>query len=201
MTISLYTGSPGSGKSLHMAKELFWHVKMGRSVICNFEINTDRFRDSKSYHYVSNGDMTPEYLIDFARKYFDNKPYKESSIYLYIDECSIQFGAREWNAAGRKQWIEFFQQHRKLGYEIRLISQMDSMIDKNIRGLVEYEVKHRKVNNYGLFGTVCSILFLGRPVICCVRYWYPMKQRINAEFMLGSKRYYSLYDTFKLFDG
>lgn len=200
MAITLYTGSPGSGKSVHMARELYWHVRMKRPTICNFEIDLDKFKDGSSFHYVPNDALNPGYLIQFSRDYFKDKQYREAAIKLYIDECSIQFGARQWNAPDRKAWIEFFQQHRKLGFEIKLISQMDTMIDKNIRGLIEYEVKHRKVNNYGLFGFVVSCLFIGKPLVCCVRYWYPMKQRLDAEFFLGAKRYYRLYDTYKLFD-
>lgn len=198
--ITIYSGSPGSGKSLHVAKSLYWDVRMGRPCICNFDINHEMFKKgTDSFTYVENDTLSPEYLIDYSQSHFENRPYREGEIRLYLDEIAIKLGAREWNAYDRKDWITFFQQHRKLGYDIILITQMDTMLDKQVRGLVEYEVKHRKVNNYGIFGGIVSLFCLGRPLCCGVRYWYPMKQRINAEFFLGMKRYYRLYDTYKIF--
>lgn len=75
------------------------------------------------------------------------------------------------------------------------------MIDKQIRSVIEYEVSHRKVNVVGLFGKCVGALALGHPVICAVTYWYGQKMRLASEWMLGTRKYYRLYDTFKMFDG
>ena len=37
--IYFYTGTPGSGKSLHMASEIYEAMYKGKNVIANFEIN------------------------------------------------------------------------------------------------------------------------------------------------------------------
>ncbi len=37
--IYLYTGTPGSGKSYHVAKEIYFYLYHGRNVIANFDIN------------------------------------------------------------------------------------------------------------------------------------------------------------------
>ena len=39
--IYMYTGTPGSGKSYHVAKEIYWNLRHGRNVIANFDINYD----------------------------------------------------------------------------------------------------------------------------------------------------------------
>lgn len=198
--IFLYSGTPGSGKSIHQAMQIYYAVKFGRPVIANFEIDRSMFRNgARTFICKENDELTPEYLEEFARQYFADRKFKEQEIQLYIDECSLMFSAREWNGKDRKAWIRFFQLHRKLGYNVYLVSQMDTMIDKNIRGLVEYEVKHRKLNNVGWVGKLASLVFLGHPVICCVTYWYGQKMRISSEFILGRRRYYRLYDTFKVF--
>lgn len=200
MTIYLYTGTPGSGKSLHMAAEIYWHVRMKRRCICNFEIDKNIFKDGgKAFVYVENDELDFEYLEQSSRDYFANHPYKEGSLKLYIDEAQLLFNARDWNSASRKDWIKFFTQHRKLGYDVYLITQFDTMLDKQIRALIEYEYKHRKLNNIGWVGKCASLLALGHPVIVCVKYWYPLKERLAAEWIIGRRRFYRLYDTTKIF--
>lgn len=198
--IYLWSGTPGSGKSLHMAERIYYDIKMKRPVVANFEINRNLFKDSKTFFFCDNADMTPEKLLEFSRWWFRKKPVKEGTISLYIDECSLIFNARDWNREDRKAWVRFFQLHRKAGYNVYLISQMDGMIDKQIRALVEYHVVHRKVNNVGLFGKFVSLFALGHPVVCAVTYWYGQKMRLSAEWFLGRKKFFRMYDTFKLFD-
>lgn len=198
--IYLYTGTPGSGKSLHQAEILYWAVKMGRPVIANFDINRDLFQDCSSFHYVSNEQLTPQYLRDYSLEYFAGKTVKESEITVFIDECAIQFNARDWNSPLRKDWVKLMQLHRKLGMDIILVSQFDTMIDKQIRNLVEYEVKHRKVNNIGWFGKLVSVLAAGHAVIIGITYWYPTKMRLRSQWTIGRKRLYKLYDTYMTFE-
>lgn len=199
----LYTGTPGSGKSYHMSQLIYWAVRKGDPVICNFEINKDVFkgRDTSMFFYVDDQQLTPENLYKFSRWYFGDKPVKEGKITLYIDECAVYFNARSWGDKSRKDWVKFFTQHRKLGYDIILITQFDTMIDKQVRALVEYEVKHRKLNNVGWVGKLASVVFVGRPVFVCISYWYPQKERLSAQFVLGRNKYFGFYDTYAVFDG
>lgn len=199
MTIYLLTGTPGSGKSLYMARELYWHVRQGRPTICNFDLNRDLFKDSSSFTLRENDELTPEFLIDYSREYFSTHRFREDCIRLYIDECQLLFNARDWNSANRRGWIKFFTQHRKLGYEIKLISQFDTMIDKQVRALIEYEYKIRKLNNIGWVGKMATLFAVGHPVCIAVKYWYPMKERLGSEWFVGRKRIYRLYDTQKIF--
>lgn len=206
--IYLYTGTPGAGKSYHMAETIYYDVKYHRPVVCNFEVNRDLWRDGgKTFYYVPNRILTPQNLAKISEVYFEDHKKREGSLKLYIDECQIIFNARNWNdkgtvsAASRADWIKFFTQHRKLGYDIYLISQFDTMIDKQIRSLVEYEVKHRKLNNVGWVGKLATVLFFGRPVFLAINYWYPMKERLSCDWRLGRKKFYRMYDTNLVFDG
>lgn len=202
MTVYLFTGTPGSGKSLHQAMNIHWALKMGKPVIANFEIDDSAYR-SNLFRFVDNSQMTPEFLEAFAVDYYagryDARKNREGSIKLYLDECQLLFNARDWNAKDRLRWVRFFSQHRKLGYDIYMVAQFDTMIDKQIRSLVEYEVKHRKFNNFGKFGQLVNVVLAGRALCVGVTYWYGMKERLGSEFFLGRKRYYELYDTLKLF--
>ena len=116
-----------------------------------------------------------------------------------LDECQLLFNAREWDAKGRKEWLSFFTQHRKYGYDVILVAQFDRMIDRQIRSLIEYEQVHRKVSNFGVWGKLFSLFSLGK-LFVAVKVWYPMKERVGAEFFKANKRYYSLYDTYKHFE-
>lgn len=195
--ITVMTGTPGSGKSLNMAKSIYWRVKFGKPVVANFEINEKMFKDVSSYVYVPNEMLSPVELERIAREYFEDHEFGEGKIKLYIDECQLIFNSRTWNK--NSDWIRFFSQHRKLGYDIYLVAQYDEMIDKQIRTLIEYQMHHRKVNNVGLFGKLVTVMFLGHPVVVAVRTWYGQKMRLGAEWMIGTKKYYRLYDTYKLF--
>lgn len=200
--IYLYSGTPGSGKSLHTASKIYWWLRNKRPCICNFAINTSkiyRWRQNVDLPFleIPNDEITPEYLIEYAHKYFADKhrPVREGQLLLVLDECQLLFNSREWQRSGRQQWLSFFSQHRKYGYDIILVAQFDRMIDRQIRSLIEYEYIHRKVSNFGIKGKIFSLLALGN-LFVCVKMWYPLKERIGAEFFRAHKRYYSLYDTF-----
>lgn len=200
MTIFLMTGTPGSGKSLHMASMIRWSMRVGRPVVVNFEVNKGRLTGAK-VKQVETMDLNPEMLTEYARDYFKEtrKPIKEGAIQLFIDEAALIFNARSWNDKDRKEWVSFFQLHRKLGYNVYIISQFDEMIDKQIRALCEYEIKHRVLNAAGWVGAVSNVLLLGHPLVCAVTYWYGQKMRLSAEWILGTKGLYRMYDTFKVF--
>lgn len=197
--VSLYSGTPGSGKSLHSARQIILAAKRGHPVIANFPVKLDYRWEKANYTYVPNDLLTPKYLIDYAQSFFEDKPVKESSILLIIDECQLLFNAREWQKRGRDGWLSFFTQHRHLGYDIILIAQMDRMIDRQIRGLIEYEYIHRKLKNFGVKGFFVSLL-TGGAGFCCVKRWYPLSEKLEVEYVRANKKVYSIYDTFALLD-
>ena len=57
--IKLYSGTPGSGKSLHMAKDILYYCncRRDRLVICNFEVDYSRFKHPERYIFLSNNDL------------------------------------------------------------------------------------------------------------------------------------------------
>lgn len=197
--IYLYSGTPGSGKSLHTARVIYYTLKRGFPVIANFNINLDNIKRCKgAFLFIDNSELTPDYLIQYASNFWNNKTVKEGTLLLVIDECQLMFNAREWNIKGRSEWLSFFTQHRKYGYDIILIAQFDRMIDRQIRSLIEYEQIHRKVSNFGMKGKFLS-LCCGGNLFVSVKVWYPMKEKVGSEFFKAAKRYYSLYDTYNMF--
>ena len=156
--ISLYTGTPGSGKSYHAVYEILRRVKRKNrnTVIANFPLNLDnKYKDN--FMYLDNSELTIDFLVNYAKK--NNQPGVEGQTLVVIDEAQIIFNSRDWgtNSKKRLDWIKFFSQHRKYGYNFILIAQFDRMIDRQIRCLIEYEMAHMKINNYFYFITIYGI--------------------------------------------
>lgn len=196
--ITLYSGTPGSGKSLHCARTIKNWSRLGYPVIGNFPVDLSMHKRAQ-YTYCPNDQMTPKFLIDYSRKRFLDKPPKEGSILVVIDECQLLFNAREWQHSGRAQWLSFFTQHRKFGYDIILIAQFDRMIDRQIRSLIEYEYIHRKMSNFGWQGKILSIFFGGKSFVA-VKRWYPLHERLGSELFHARKKLYQIYDSYATFD-
>ena len=198
--ILFYSGTPGSGKSLHTAEVLYWWIKAGKPAIGNININLDMIptKKEKRYTYKRNDQLTPDFLISYAKDFAKGRSVKEDSLLLVIDECQLMFNARDWNAKGRADWLEFFTLHRHLGYRIILVAQFDRMIDRQVRSLIEYEYIHRKVSNFGIYGKIISMFSLGN-LFVSVKIWYPMKEKVGSEFFRAKRVYYRLYDTYALF--
>ena len=146
--IELYSGTPGSGKSLHTAKELRTRLRMHKRVIIgNFYVNTKAIRRCKgTYLFVMNDRLTPERLLQFSRKLSRHlgRRLKEGEILLLIDEAQLLFNSREWQNISRQGWLSFFSQHRHYGY--------------------------------------------------------PIKERVEGNFFVGSKKLFAIYDSYNHFD-
>lgn len=200
--ISLFSGTPGSGKSLHVAEKIYTRLVTKRNCIANFDINVDSIKHRNAdFVKIENWDLTPQILIDYAennakRNYKGN--IKEGQFLLIIDECQILFNSRETGQKGRLEWCSFFAQHRKYGYDVILVAQFDRMIDRQIRALIEYEYIHRKVSNFGWRGQLLNIL-MGGKVFSCKQMWYPLKEKVGSNFFKLHKRYANIYDSYKRF--
>ena len=198
--LTMYTGTPGSGKSLKCAYELIEWINAGTSVICNFPIDKSYFKKRKrgygEFDYVPNEELTVEFLKAYCRLF--HKPFKESQTLLVIDEAGCIFNCRAWNDRERVKWLDFFAKHRKLGFEIIIVSQVDKQIDKKILGCVEYEYKFKSVKNFGNFGWLLSNIF-GHLFLCHVM-WYSSKTKLTQSFFRRNKRTADIYYTFEFFD-
>ena len=197
--ISLYSGTPGSGKSLHAARDIIRWCKRGKGVITNFPCTMENVKKAKSTPiYMDNSELTVQALTDYARK--NHKIGKEGQTLVVIDECQVKFNSRDFGKKDRMDWVVFFTQHRKYGYDFILIAQYDRMIDRQIRCLIESEHKHRKLNNYGFGGGVLTLLTLGKSWFISIEYWYGgNKLKLGDEIFPYRKVYGTIYDTFALF--
>lgn len=197
--IYLYSGTPGSGKSLHVARDIRDFLRYKRlPVIANFDINPGTKGYADFFTYRPNDQLDPDFLLDFAERYWKGKRVREDSILLVVDEAQLVFNSRSWNQGKRMDWIEFFSQHRHFGYKVVLIAQFDRMLDRQIRSLIEIEVSHRKLGNFGIKGLLLSLPFRGR-LFCAVSYYYGLKEKVGTSWLLPRRAYFRLYDSYSRF--
>lgn len=170
--IEIAQGSPGSGKSAVAVARAILHLKKGGVVAANFSL-TEGWAESVAKHNIV-GRLFPGYTYKKAlsmykrfyrvdslaaiRKIFpvqeavdiykDNGKYSEGSGLLLLDEAQLVFNSRKWDK--NFDWIQFFTQHRKLGWNVILIAHSIEMIDSQIRPLAEYESRFRNMQKVKL---------------------------------------------------
>lgn len=198
--ISLFSGTPGSGKSLNACREIRVFLRDCGPVIGTFPINEEcLFKNTKyKYYYVDIFALNPKMLRDFALEHERKKPNPEGSFLLVIDEAQRKFNTRDWGRNDRNDWITFFAEHRHLGFDVILISQNERMLDRQIRDCVEYNFMHRKYSQFGIAGKIFS-KFTGQFVV--IKTWRPLREKISSYFFRGSKSLYNFYDSFYIFGG
>jgi zona occludens toxin len=199
--ITIYTGTPGSGKSLHLAKNIYQWLRSGINIIANFEINLDKVKHSKGkFTFIETEKITVKYLKQYAIKNHDFKSKKEFQTMIIIDECSDIFNCRDFSRKDRPEWLIFFRQHRKFRYDILLTTQDDREVDRQIRNKIEEEVQHRKMNNFGVIGLLLTLFtFKKFKLFVALTFWKGNKIRTFIEYFIYHKKHGELYDTFKIF--
>lgn len=194
--IESYTGTPGSGKTSHSINDIQKYLARGSVVVCNFAIDLSKIPFvKKSSKFV---EIDPSSDID---KLYEYAQYSkgEDSLLLVLDEAQLIFNSRNWSDASRKKWISFFSQHRKLGYRVILITQDINMLDRQIRMLVENNVVHRRMNQFGFVSKIMSALFLNR-LFVFVNYWAPRNMRISSGTFLLMPWMTKAYNTNAILD-
>lgn len=197
--IWLYTGTPGSGKSLHAIKDIQDALSLGKRVIANFPVRTTKAQEKKGRAPIfwDNTEITVKRLFQFAKK--NHKRGKEHQTLLIMDEAQLLFNCRAFSAAGRMDWVRFFSIHRHLGYDIIMITQWDRMLDRQIRVMAEYDVIHRNVNRFRLIGLFLTLMKI--KLFVAIEVWYGVKEINSKTFFRGSKKLYRLYDSYANFKG
>lgn len=227
MAVVCFTGVPGSGKSYHVAREIYDNLRKGVNVISNLNINTSIIppngkRPLGHFIYVPNQqfinnciqeknkfgnlqecDSVYAYihgLENFALMY--SKRNKKGQIIehqhlLILDECQTIFNPRSWNRKDRLRWVEFFTVHRHYGFDVILITQNDMMVDKQIRGIMETQVIHRNISKYKALGKLIAAPFGGN-LFMTVYKAYGMSSKKDSH--LKSKLLYGNNFYFSLYD-
>ena len=207
MSIDVFTGVPGSGKSLHAARMVRYALdrKYPRPVIANFPLAKDApVMHPECHNYVPNEEMSAGRIIDFADGYWTDHPsdFREDYILMVIDEAQLLFNSRRWSDRSRMSYLEFLSQSRKYGVHVVLVAQSAKMIDNQFRMLIEREFNHRRVKAMGPLGAMVALPFGGR-LFMVVRTYYvngQSSERLGMDMMTASRRDMAMYDSYNRFE-
>lgn len=212
--ITLYCGTPGSGKSLMVAKEILFEIRVKKRnvIVCNMSVNPDYVcrkgkNDAKllfapTYAQIQN----PYYLFEYAKKY--HKKGIEGQTLVVFDEIqellspTVCKRMRTENPDYVKDWLTFFSQHRHLGYDVYFVTQYDRMLVHDIRYLVEYKHIHRKLRNNGDMGFLIAFflrLIFGIELFIQISTWCATREKMGHRFYWYSKKLSKVYDSYKKF--
>lgn len=194
MSISLYTGTPGSGKSYHCTKMIYEYLKKGKNVISNFPIIVPEDITGFFVLIEKDSDLSIEFLYNFAKA--NHSKGDENLTLIVIDEAQLRFNSRDWANKDRAGWNSFFSVHRHLGYEIVLSTQNADFIDKQMRVLVECEYKHKNLKK-----TKLGLLFPFMPTwFMIVQFHYSTKMKMGVSHSFYDKKIGARYDSYVFFD-
>lgn len=212
--IYFYSGTPGSGKSLHLAQQIYTQLKEEKKhIIANIPIDIEYIRkhpfskkkklSTGRFYYLQNKHFSPQFFYNYAKKF--HKKGIEGQTIIVIDEAQMLFSPSvvklqcRYDPNFRVDWLDFFTQHRHLGFDIIIVSQFDRLIDPQIRVLFEYNYIHRKANNLsGIYPAL--IKFLGLKLFVYVKYWYGTNEKLGVSFYRYSKKYSKIYDSYNRFN-
>ena len=166
MAMTLFSGSPGSGKSACATVDAIEHMLSGGIIALNFDLvenwhhllaqssyrvkwmRQDPEKVAQEYHsrVLKIGSAQSLYeaseILGRSAKRFKGR-IVEGSGKIYIDEAQFFFNCREYKK--NKDFIQFFTQHRKLGWDVIIVAHGQDFIDKQVRLLLEYLVTLRNL--------------------------------------------------------
>lgn len=166
--IEILQGSLGSGKSAVATAMAMLHLKQGGVVACNFSLVEGwasevanhswlcKFLPDRAFEHATSlygrfhrvNSLAAIKKLDpkrdaIGRHKVEEGKYSEGAGLLILDECQLIFNSRKWER--NMEWIQFFTQSRKLGWNVILIAHTIEMVDAQIRPLLEYESRFRNV--------------------------------------------------------
>lgn len=218
--ITCIQGTPGSGKSSVIVADMADFLLTGGVVATNFNLHPDWLdmlcKSSFRYRWnLVDRDLfrrslwsrcyrigTPDTLYTLSASLKAALPpgsrVKEGMGRLYLDEAQLLLNSRDWQK--NKQYIEFFTQHRKFGWDVSLVAHSISMIDKQVRALVEVESRMRNLQKCKILGLIPMSWF---PLFVVINRYAGIAagagEILSRRIYSLSKAYRNIYDTMEVF--
>lgn len=176
--IVLWTGAPGSGKSYSAVKLIVDALEAGKCVATNVALADDwalQAAKGNPFRRLVPGrvkatarrwearTLVSDDLDDLFRVRLEGRG--ESRGVMVLDEAHNWVNSRTWDTdetgQGRSKGeatmrrlkvVRFFTQHRKLGWDVFLITQSAEAVDAQIRRLFEYHVTLRNLRRFKVVG-------------------------------------------------
>lgn len=163
-------GRPGGGKSYYAARKAIQELMLGKCVVSNVTLRPGWEEKAAQHAYFSRmrGKSIDEIASGLLSRYHQLDPddtdalrelfrvrvagERESRGVAILDEAHNWLNARKWNDGDRQDYVAWFTQHRKLGFDVYLLSQAIESIDAQIRRLIEYYVVLRNLKRWKVVG-------------------------------------------------
>jgi hypothetical protein len=163
-------GRPGGGKSYYAARKAIQELMLGKCVVSNVNLRPGWAEKAAQHAYFSRmrGKSVDEIASGLSLRYHQLDPddtdalrelfrvrvagERESRGVAILDEAHNWLNARKWNDGDRSDYVAWFTQHRKLGFDVYLLSQAIESIDAQIRRLIEYYVVLRNLKRWKVVG-------------------------------------------------
>lgn len=164
MPVYIVTGKLGSGKTLAMVGRMRDYLEAGRPVATNVQLDVRKLLTRKPKAAVLRLPDRPSVEDLLALGPVHSTGREELNGALVLDECGTFLNSRQWGDKGRQAFIDWLLHSRKLGWDVFLIVQHSSLLDKQVRdAMAEYVVTCRRLDRIKvpLVGSLISMVTAG----------------------------------------
>jgi len=165
MSIYIFTGKLGNGKSILAVSRIQAALKQGRRVATNLDLRLENMlpADNRDALVIRLPDKPTADDLDMLGKGCDSVDESRYGL-LVLDELGSWLNARDWADKGRQQVINWLIHSRKMRWDVIFIVQHSNMLDKQVReALMEYLCTCKRLDRVRVpfFGLLGQILTLG----------------------------------------
>ena len=203
----LITGKKGNGKGLFAVDLIVKALRQDKRVATNLNIFLHKLDPFSKKAITRLPDVvTADDLIALGRG--QSGVVEDDNGLIIIDESSKNMGAREWNTQGRAELLDWIIHSRKHGWDVYLIAQGVSQLDKVLRNTqIEYHVQITRTDKwrFPVVGWLGKLRKSGKPFtfprmnIATIRQGFYPGAMVCDRIYFSGKQYYELYETQQIF--
>ena len=208
MSVYIFTGKLGGGKTLCSVARIREKIQAGCRVATNLDLNLVNMfgLNARDLDVIRIPDKPK--IHDLEAIGYGNTDYDESrNGLLVLDECGTWFNSRNWNDKDRKPVNDWFLHARKYGWDVILIIQDIKLLDSQAReALAEHTAFCRRLDRVqipvigALFKAITGYRLTGPKLhVAKVVYGTSHDDLVADRHVYKGTGLYSCYDTKQLF--
>lgn len=208
MSVTIVTGNLGAGKTLQAVALIQKYLCEGKPACSNVDLNLKflvgaKAKEVRAFRLPDRPTSEDLQLVGRGNK---TKDESQNGI-MVLDECGIWFNTRNWNSSGRQDIINFLLMVRKMGWDLYILVQNISVIDKQARDMLPQYVAYCTAIDKMKIPLISSLwrFFTGKAIplpkihFAVVRYGTSYNGlKADSWFYMG-RHLYSAYNTQQIF--